>query len=144
MVSQVFTNSLVYRALYSDSDVYFLDDPLSAVDVHVGKHLFHNAIRGGHMKDAAVLLVTHQTHFLPFVDKILVLEGGKIEFYGTYNEMKEKEKDIFTRLGLNDLDVNELSKEREREREEACDAKVDSKDVQGVATESIKPTGTFL
>lgn len=28
------------RALYVDADVYFLDDPLSAVDTHVGRHIF--------------------------------------------------------------------------------------------------------
>ncbi len=32
------------RAVYSDADIYILDDPLSAVDVHVGKHIFENVI----------------------------------------------------------------------------------------------------
>lgn len=32
------------RALYSDADVYLLDDPLSAVDAHVSKHIFDNLI----------------------------------------------------------------------------------------------------
>lgn len=32
------------RAVYNDSDIYFLDDPLSAVDAHVGKHIFDNVI----------------------------------------------------------------------------------------------------
>jgi len=32
------------RAVYYDADVYFLDDPLSAVDSHVGKHIFDNVI----------------------------------------------------------------------------------------------------
>ena len=32
------------RAVYSNSDIYFLDDPLSAVDSHVGKHIFENVI----------------------------------------------------------------------------------------------------
>ena len=32
------------RAVYSDADIYLLDDPLSAVDSHVGKHLFNNVI----------------------------------------------------------------------------------------------------
>lgn len=32
------------RAVYSDTDIYFLDDPLSAVDSHVGRHIFENVI----------------------------------------------------------------------------------------------------
>lgn len=32
------------RAVYSSADVYLLDDPLSAVDAHVGKHLFERVI----------------------------------------------------------------------------------------------------
>ena len=32
------------RAVYQDSDVYLLDDPLSAVDSHVGKHIFDKVI----------------------------------------------------------------------------------------------------
>jgi len=47
------------RAVYSDGDVYLLDDPLSAVDVLVGQHLFEKCIRGA-LKSKTVLLVTHQ------------------------------------------------------------------------------------
>ena len=32
------------RAVYQDSDIYLLDDPLSAVDSHVGKHIFENVV----------------------------------------------------------------------------------------------------
>ena len=32
------------RAVYSNAEVYFMDDPLSAVDSHVGKHLFKKVI----------------------------------------------------------------------------------------------------
>jgi ATP-binding cassette subfamily C (CFTR/MRP) protein 1 len=32
------------RAVYNGADIYFLDDPLSAVDSHVGKHIFENVI----------------------------------------------------------------------------------------------------
>ena len=32
------------RAVYQESDVYLLDDPLSAVDSHVGKHIFDKVI----------------------------------------------------------------------------------------------------
>ena len=36
----------IARAVYSDRDVYLLDDPLSAVDTHVGRHLFEQCIQG--------------------------------------------------------------------------------------------------
>ena len=32
------------RAVYFDADIYLLDDPLSAVDSHVGKHIFDKVI----------------------------------------------------------------------------------------------------
>ena len=32
------------RAVYNDADIYFLDDPLSAVDSHVGKHIFEKVV----------------------------------------------------------------------------------------------------
>lgn len=35
-----------YRAVYKQADVYLLDDPLSAVDTHVGKHLFEDCVTG--------------------------------------------------------------------------------------------------
>jgi ABC-type multidrug transport system fused ATPase/permease subunit len=34
----------IARAVYADKDVYLFDDPLSAVDAHVGKHIFANVI----------------------------------------------------------------------------------------------------
>ena len=34
------------RAVYAEADLYIMDDPLSAVDVHVGKHIFTNCITG--------------------------------------------------------------------------------------------------
>jgi len=56
------------RCLY----VYLMDDPLSAVDKHVGRHLFNEAING-FLKDKTRILVTHQLQYLKGVDKILVL-----------------------------------------------------------------------
>ena len=34
------------RAVYADADFYIMDDPLSAVDVHVGRHIFDHCISG--------------------------------------------------------------------------------------------------
>lgn len=55
------------RALYSEHPILLLDDPLSAVDAHVGSHLFHNAIRGT-TRGKTVIFVTHQ---LQVRDKLL-------------------------------------------------------------------------
>lgn len=49
------------RAVYADADVYLLDDVLSAVDAHVGEHIFKHCVRGM-LRDKAVVMVTHQVH----------------------------------------------------------------------------------
>lgn len=61
------------RCLYIDADIYLLDDPLSAVDSYVGRHLFDKAIKG-FLRDKTRILVTHQIQYLDKVDQILVLE----------------------------------------------------------------------
>ena len=76
------------RALYSQYDIYFLDDPLSAVDVQVANHIFKNAIKG-QLKGKTVVLVTHQSQFLNEADKILVLDSGTCMFYGTPEEFNK-------------------------------------------------------
>uniref|UniRef100_A0A673UDD6 Multidrug resistance-associated protein 1 n=1 Tax=Suricata suricatta TaxID=37032 RepID=A0A673UDD6_SURSU len=76
------------RAIYQNSDIYVLDDPLSAVDAHVGKHIF-NKILGpnGLLKDKTRLLITHSIHFLPQVDEIVVLGNGTVLEKGSYSTL---------------------------------------------------------
>lgn len=79
------------RAVYNDADIYFLDDPLSAVDSHVGKHIFERVIGpNGYLRGKTRLLVTHGITFLPEVDDIVVLKDGEISEQGTYVELLEK------------------------------------------------------
>eukprot|EP01079_Euglenida_sp_SAG-EU17-18_P000382 gene382-2420_t len=63
------------RAQYSAADVYLLDDPLSAVDPHVGRHLFDNCICGS-LGSSTRILVTHQLQYLDKADKIIVMDEG--------------------------------------------------------------------
>ncbi|KAI8838941.1 P-loop containing nucleoside triphosphate hydrolase protein [Chytridium lagenaria] len=58
------------RCVYFDPEIVLLDDPLSAVDAHVGKYLFENCILGA-LKGKTRILVTHQLHFLSRVDHIV-------------------------------------------------------------------------
>ncbi|XP_039376109.1 multidrug resistance-associated protein 1-like isoform X3 [Mauremys reevesii] len=76
------------RAVYSNADLYLLDDPLSAVDVHVGKHLFKKLIGpSGLLKNKTRILVTHNLTLLPQTDVIIVMEDGRIAHMGTYQEL---------------------------------------------------------
>ncbi|CAD5115099.1 DgyrCDS4110 [Dimorphilus gyrociliatus] len=76
------------RAVYNDADVYLFDDPLSAVDSHVGKHIFEQVIGPeGLLKTKTRVLVTHGVQWLPYVDKIVVLLNGVISEMGSYEEL---------------------------------------------------------
>ncbi|KAJ3109242.1 hypothetical protein HDU96_007273 [Phlyctochytrium bullatum] len=76
------------RCVYSNTDLILLDDPLSAVDVTVGRFLFERCIQGA-LAGKTRLLVTHQLHFLPRVDRIVVMKDGEISEVGTYQELVE-------------------------------------------------------
>ncbi|XP_021375006.1 multidrug resistance-associated protein 1-like [Mizuhopecten yessoensis] len=76
------------RAVYQDADIYLLDDPLSAVDSHVGKHIFDQVIGPrGLLKEKTRVLVTHGIGFLPKVDLIVVLVNGQISEVGSFQEL---------------------------------------------------------
>ncbi|XP_037660285.1 canalicular multispecific organic anion transporter 1 isoform X1 [Choloepus didactylus] len=79
------------RATYQNSDIYILDDPLSAVDAHVGKHIFKKVLGpSGLLKGKTRLLVTHSIHFLPQVDEIVVLGNGTVLEKGSYSALLAK------------------------------------------------------
>nr|QUF59447.1 ATP-binding cassette transporter Abcc1-1 [Brachionus angularis] len=76
------------RASYHNADIYLLDDPLSAVDAHVGKHIFDNVIGpNGILKDKTRIFVTNTISFLPEVDQIILIENGSIIESGSYHEL---------------------------------------------------------
>ncbi|KAK7911015.1 hypothetical protein PG985_013496 [Apiospora marii] len=73
----------IARAIYYDADIVIMDDPLSAVDAHVGRHIFDNAI-AGLLKDKCRILATHQLWVLNRCDRIIWMEGGKIQAVDTF------------------------------------------------------------
>uniref|UniRef100_A0A0N4X318 ABC transmembrane type-1 domain-containing protein n=1 Tax=Haemonchus placei TaxID=6290 RepID=A0A0N4X318_HAEPC len=77
------------RALYSHADIILLDDPLSAVDSHVGRHIFENVISSstGILAHKTRILVTHGLHYLKYCDKVIVMKAGEISEMGTYHEL---------------------------------------------------------
>ena len=83
------------RLVYADADVNLLDDPLSAVDAHVGAALFEQCICGVLGRKTRVL-VTHALTYLPHADQIVVVEDGRMREAGTYAELRAKGTDFDT------------------------------------------------
>uniref|UniRef100_A0A8C0HFM2 Multidrug resistance-associated protein 1 n=1 Tax=Chelonoidis abingdonii TaxID=106734 RepID=A0A8C0HFM2_CHEAB len=80
------------RAVYCNTDVYLFDDPLSAVDAHVGKHIFDKVIGPkGILKNKTRILVTHGVSYLPLMDRIIVMTDGKISEMGSYQELLKQD-----------------------------------------------------
>ncbi|KAA6380792.1 MAG: putative ABC transporter C family member 2, partial [Streblomastix strix] len=75
------------RAVYSDRDIYILDDPLSAVDAHVGKILFEECING-RLKGKTRLLMTNQLQYIDQADNIILLRDKQIFAQGTTANIK--------------------------------------------------------
>lgn len=74
------------RAYYANRDIYFLDDPLSAVDAYVGSYIFEKLILEA-LRNKSVLFVTHNIQFLKRCDEIYMMNGGKIVEHGTHEDL---------------------------------------------------------
>uniref|UniRef100_A0AAR2K851 ATP-binding cassette, sub-family C (CFTR/MRP), member 3 n=1 Tax=Pygocentrus nattereri TaxID=42514 RepID=A0AAR2K851_PYGNA len=115
------------RALYSEADVYLLDDPLSAVDAHVAKHIFDNVIGPeGALRGKTRILVTHGISFLPQVDNIMVLVDGMVSEMGSYQDLLKQNgafADFLRNYSLEDI-IEDMS--------------VMSNDVENPKTKSIR------
>lgn len=100
-----------------------LDDPLSALDAGTSKVVFEGLIRGSNafFKTTAVVLVTHASHFLNRVDKILLVVNGANKFYGTWDSLASFEpRDPETRIAVDHIrtSVQEVSSQNDIEGDE--------------------------
>lgn len=95
------------RAVYQDADIYLLDDPLSAVDAEVSRHLFELCICQS-LHDKITILVTHQLQYLKAASQILILKDGRMVEKGTYTD--------FLRSGV---DFGSLLKKADEEPEQS-------------------------
>jgi ATP-binding cassette, subfamily C (CFTR/MRP), member 1 len=84
----------IARAIYFDADIILMDDPLSAVDAHVGRHIMDNAICGI-MKDKCRILATHQLHVLNRCDRIIWMgDDGRIASIDTFDTLMRDSADF--------------------------------------------------
>ena len=79
------------RCIYADAKIHLFDDPLSAVDAHVGKHIFDHVIGPfGLLKDKTRLFVTNSLSYLAEVDEICMVKDGQIIEKGTFTELTNR------------------------------------------------------
>lgn len=109
----------VARAIYFDADIVLLDDPLSAVDAHVGRHIMDNAICGL-LKGKCRILATHQLHILSRCDRVIVMNEGRIESIDTFDNLM-KGSETFQRLMTTTAQEEDQTKE-DSDEEEVVDA----------------------
>ena len=83
----------IARAVYADADVYLFDDPLAAVDGHVGRHIFDECIIK-QLQGKLRILVTNAVSYLPQCDQILVIERGEVVQCGTYADLLKEKRGI--------------------------------------------------
>ncbi|XP_058461370.1 probable multidrug resistance-associated protein lethal(2)03659 isoform X2 [Malaya genurostris] len=86
------------RAIYRKANIYLLDDPLSAVDAHVGKLIYEECV-GRFLEKEICVLVTHQLQFLKGLNNILIMRGGTIAATGSYEQLQKH----FTDLGFGEV-----------------------------------------
>ncbi|GET88664.1 ATP-binding cassette protein subfamily C, member 1, putative [Leishmania tarentolae] len=116
------------RAVYANRDVYLLDDPLSALDAHVGERVMEECFLGA-LAGKTRVLATHQVHIVPRADYVVALRDGRVEFSGTSVEFMRTS--IYAGMAT---DVREKKEEGDAENSESA------ADVEGEEAEVMLDT----
>ncbi|KAK8803865.1 hypothetical protein WA158_001559 [Blastocystis sp. Blastoise] len=124
------------RCVYSDTDIVIMDDPIAAVDAHVGKYLFNKCIKT-ELNGKTRILVTNALQYLPKCDYVIVINDNTIEAQGTYEEVKQKDSEFMKILqeqevGRSSIDTGKTSR---RDHTEAKKEKKESDEGQLVEEE---------
>ncbi|RKP09032.1 putative ATP-binding cassette transporter protein YOR1 [Thamnocephalis sphaerospora] len=124
----------IARAVYFGADIILLDDPLSAVDAHVARHLFERCIQGA-LANRTRVLVTHQLHFVRHADYVLYMENGEIKQQGSFEQLS-KESGAFAQL------ISEYGGADDEKTSDDEDASGGSGDDTDIEEEKKKPAKT--
>ncbi|KAK4540267.1 hypothetical protein LTR36_009672 [Oleoguttula mirabilis] len=127
----------IARAIYFNADIVLMDDPLSAVDAHVGKHIMDNAICGL-LKDKCRVLATHQLHVLHRVDRIIWMKEGVVFKVATFNELMEHDEEF------QNLMKTTASEEKREDQEEVNEDEVEDEKKISRKKKGKKPAGALM
>lgn len=104
------------RAVYARADVYLLDDCLSAVDQHVGRHLINNVLgHQGLLSSKTRILATNSVPVLQDADYIMLLRDGRVLETGTYEQLMARKGEVanLIKTANNDDDDSTSSSEND-------------------------------
>ena len=77
------------RTIYNEPDIYLFDDPISALDANVGKKIMKNCIVK-YLKGKTRVVVTHALSYLKYMDRIIYMKQGRIDWTGNYDEVQNQ------------------------------------------------------
>lgn len=149
----------IARAIYFDADLILMDDPLSAVDAHVGRHIFDKAIMGL-LGNKARILATHQLWVLNRCDRIIWMEEGKILAIDTFDNLMRDHAGFRTLMAttsteetedaqahVNDDEVEEEKKDVKKKRKGVGLMQAEEKAVKSVSwsvyADYVKASGSM-
>jgi ATP-binding cassette subfamily C (CFTR/MRP) protein 1 len=122
----------IARAIYFDADIILMDDPLSAVDAHVGRHIMDNAICGL-LKNKCRILATHQLHVLNRCDRVIWMEDGRIETIDTFENLMNNNEDFQKLMASTAVEEEETKEKEVNDDEIEEEKKVQTKRKKGAA-----------
>ncbi|KAF2894913.1 hypothetical protein ILUMI_11262 [Ignelater luminosus] len=125
------------RCIYKDANIYLLDDPLSAVDIKVGKQLYEECIKK-FLYNKICLLITHQLQYLKSADKIVILKEGSIIGEGNYDELQSSGLDFAKLLKEFNSEENENIKKIQSRQNSEMEQTEDDEDDPEEIKETIK------
>nr|KAJ3415436.1 Multidrug resistance-associated protein 1 [Polyrhizophydium stewartii] len=99
------------RTVYYDADIVVLDDPLSAVDQHVGRHIFEECFIK-YLSNKTLIVALNQLQYLSQFDHIVFIENGKIRSQGPYSQLMEQDT-VFAELVNSHVNDGEQGEEEE-------------------------------
>ncbi|XP_029105466.1 ATP-binding cassette sub-family C member 9 isoform X2 [Scleropages formosus] len=115
----------VARALYQNTNIVFLDDPFSALDIHLSDHLMQEGILKFLQDDKrTVVLVTHKLQYLIHADWIIAMKDGSVLREGTLKDIQNNDVELYEHWKtLMNRQDQELEKDTEEDSQTALERK---------------------
>merc|ERR1711957_938427 len=109
----------IARGIYTEKDIYIFDDPISALDAHVGEKIMKDVILE-YLKGKTRILVTHAIQYLKFVDRIVLLKEGRIKWEGNYESLLEQDfyEDIYMKIAESTKKEEETELKKEKSQDD--------------------------